>query len=431
MKNHNQIESEDRRFDSSVWFGAIKNLEGITDHVLPTVKSRGEKAYYETYTGYFKRVRDAIKDKKEIVAHCTFIPPEIFYAMDMVPILLVSSSGAMTVCSRNYEDALDSCHQYGVSMETCSAHKMQIAHFIEGWFPRPELVVHMGTGCDAFSASSHISAELYGCPDFYVDVPYEYDERGLAYLTGELERLVAFVEELTGRKMDWKRLEKIVEKTAIMTDLYLELADLRKVVPSPMESRRAWQSYWMYWINAGTPEGVKWFEIVRDEVKDRVKRGVGAIPNEKFRLLDLFMPPQYSYRLQDWMAREYGALFVNESFIFQWGDEALDPSKPLEALAMRYFMAPVTRCVLGAGRHFLEDAVKQAREYRADGAVFWAQNACGQTGIIRSLKDALDEEAGVPTLVIDCDIMDPSFVTVDEMKQNLSDFFTMLEMRSA
>ncbi len=189
---------EPGKLDSSVWLGAIKNLEGITAHVLPRAKSTGEASYYELYCAYYQRVRKAINEGKEIVAHSTFVPPEIFYAMDIVPILLVSCTGAMTVCARNYKEALDSCRRFGVSNETCSAHRIQMAHFIEGWFPRPVLIVHMGTACDAFSNSGHISKELYGCPDFYVDVPYDYTERGLKYLTKPalIEDIVSAVSDI-------------------------------------------------------------------------------------------------------------------------------------------------------------------------------------------------------------------------------------------
>lgn len=414
---------------SSLWFEAIKNLEGLTGHVLPKVTSSGEKAYYELYTSYFQRVRQAMQEGKEIAAHSTFVPPEIFHAMDMVPVLLVSSSGAMTVCTRNYKHVLDTTRKYGVPLETCSAHRIQLGHFIEGWFPKPKFIVHMGAGCDAFSSSGNLTADLYGCPDFFIDVPWERSERGVEYLTNEFGRLVQFVEEQTGRKMNWDRLKEIMARTAEMTRLYREIAELRKAVPSPMEGRRAWQSYWMYWINAGTPEGVSWFTTVRDEVKDRVGRGIGAIPNEKLRLMDLFMPPQFSFQLQDWMAKDYGALFVTENIVFQWGEEELDPSKPLEALARRYFMSPITRCIMGPARDFMADAVKTAREYKVDGAVFWAQNACRQAGLIRPLKDALSEEAGIPTLVVDCDIMDPSFKPVEEMKIQLKDFIEILSER--
>lgn len=415
--------------NQDLWFKAVKNLEDITDHVLPKVKSSGEKAYYELYTAYFQRVTDAMREGKEIAAHSTFVPPEIFHAMDMVPVLIVSSSGAMTVCTRNYKEAMDTSRAYGVPLETCSAHRIQLGHFVENWFPKPKLIVHMGAGCDAFSSSGGVSADMYEIPDFYLDVPWEYSERGVKYLANEFGRLIEFVEKVTGRKMDWDRLKENMAMTAEMTRLYIEIAELRKAVPSPMESRRAWQSYWMYWINAGTPEGVKWFTIVRDEVKARVEKGIGAIPNEKLRLLDLFMPPQFSFRLQDWMAKDYGALFVNESIVFQWGKDELDPSDPLEALAKRYFNAPMTRCIMGSSKDFINDSIKVVKDYKIDGAVFWAQNACRQSGIIRSLKDALSEQAGIPTLVVDCDIMDPTFVTVEEMQLKLKEFIEILSDR--
>ncbi|MFH2045111.1 MAG: 2-hydroxyacyl-CoA dehydratase family protein [Pseudomonadota bacterium] len=412
-----------------LWFKAVKNLEDITDHVLPKVKSSGEKAYYELYTSYFQKVTEAMRSGKEIAAHSTFVPPEIFHAMDMVPVLIVSSSGAMTVCTRNYKEAMDTSRGYGVPLETCSAHRIQLGHFVENWFPKPKLIVHMGAGCDAFASSGGVSADMYGLPDFFIDVPWENSERGVKYLANEFGRLIEFVEKVTGRKMDWDRLKENMAMTAEMTRLYIEIAELRKAIPSPMESRRAWQSYWMYWINAGTPEGVKWFTIVRDEVKARVEKGIGAIPNEKLRLLDLFMPPQFSFKLQDWLAKDYGALFVNESIVFQWGKDELDPSDPLEALAKRYFNAPMTRCIMGSSKDFINDSIKVVKDYKIDGAVFWAQNACRQSGIIRSLKDALSEQAGIPTLVVDCDIMDPTFVTVEEMQVKLKEFIEILSDR--
>jgi len=413
------------------WFEAVKNLEGLMEHIAVRAKSPGERYFYIYYTRYFQKVIKAVEEGKEIAAHSTFIPPEIFYAMDIVPILLVSSCGAMTTNLKNYQEALDSCQKHGICAETCSTHRIQMAHFLEGWFPEPKLIAHMGgQGCDAFCNSGHVSAEIYGCPDFYVDVPNVETENGVKYLTEEFKDLVSFVEDVVKRKMDWDRLKEILTVTVEMTNLWREIGELRKMVPSPMESKRAWQIYWMYWIYTGSQEGLEWFRIVRDELREKVAKGEGAIPNERFRLLDLFMPPQYSFQLLDWMGKEFGAIFVNETLISRWGDGELDPSKPLEALVKRHFIAPVIPYALRPGRDLLSLTVKQAKAYKAHGAVFWAQNACRQTGMIGPLKDALREEADIPTLIIDCDVMDPSFVTVEEMKQRLKSFFEMLESRN-
>ena len=39
------------------------------------------------------------------------------------------------------------------------------------------------------------------------------------------------------------------------------------------------------------PECVAFYERLRDEVKDRVKRGVAAVPNERFRVITDTQPP--------------------------------------------------------------------------------------------------------------------------------------------
>ncbi len=418
-----------KEVDITKWAKAIEALEGICAHIQSRSVSRSDRLYYELYTKYFQKLKRAMEEGADIAAHSTFTPPELFYAMDMIPVLLVSSSGAMTVCAKNYKEALDSSKEYGISVETCSGHRIQMAHFIEGWFPRPKVVVDIGTGCDAFSNSGCISAELYGCPDFYIDAPYHYTERGVQYFAQELEELVQFLEEITQRKMDWERLKEMVRISAEMADRYREIAHLRKAVPSPMESRRAWQAYWIYWIYAGALEGLTWFRTLRDELKEKVEQKRGAVSQERFRLLDLFMHPQYTFKLLDWMGEKYGAVIVNEVIVFYWREGEMDPSKPLEALARRFYYAPVVRCALGSGKESLETAVKQAKEYKVDGALFWAQNNCRQAGIIGSLKDILAEEVGIPTLVIDCDIMDPTFVTVEEMRKKLEEFFEILEDR--
>ena len=44
-------------------------------------------------------------------------------------------------------------------------------------------------------------------------------------------------------------------------------------------------------------------------------------------------------------------------------------------------------------------------------------------------KDALMEKVGIPTAEIKCDIGDPNFISYDEMKKSLEDFFDLLEDR--
>jgi hypothetical protein len=45
------------------------------------------------------------------------------------------------------------------------------------------------------------------------------------------------------------------------------------------------------------------------------------------------------------------------------------------------------------------------------------------------LKDSLQEKAGIPTLVLDNDTYDPTYVPEDQLKDKLEEFFELLEER--
>jgi len=69
-------------------------------------------------------------------------------------------------------------------------------------------------------------------------------------------------------------------------------------------------------------------------------------------------------------------------------------------------------------------------EHKAEGAIYWAHIGCRQTcATIKMVKDALAEKAGIPTLVVDIDTGDPSFVSDEELKDKLEGFFELLAER--
>jgi hypothetical protein len=76
------------------------------------------------------------------------------------------------------------------------------------------------------------------------------------------------------------------------------------------------------------------------------------------------------------------------------------------------------------------DAIADAISHKVQGAVYWAHTGCRQAcATIRATKDALSEELEIPTMVVDMDIIDPTFVSEDEMKDKLESFFELLDER--
>lgn len=410
----------------------IANFESIYEHrkAHPTLPS--EEIYYKLLLKYFQQIRSAKEEGKYIAACSVIIPTEIFYAMDIVPMGLETVPITMFATLNKQEEAFSTASGFGYKTEICSAHRCAAAATILDWLPRPDFVIWSNMVCDNTTKSGDIFVERYNSVPFFVDCPYRYTEREAQYLTQELEELVHVLEKHTHRKMDWDRLSETVEYSRQMVELHREIYELRKAIPEPARNRQTFQIIMAHWYFGGDPEAVTYLTAIRDELKKKVEEKKGYVPEERFRLLTLFVPPMAGGRkLLDWMEREHGATMVADPYISHWGDVEMDPSKPIESLARKLFSYPVCRQMLGPmDEGVVRDTVNDAIDYKADGAVYFAHVGCRQScAAIRTVKDALKNKVGIPTLTLDLDIMDPTFASMDKLKGKLEGFFEMLEDR--
>ena len=77
----------------------------------------------------------------------------------------------------------------------------------------------------------------------------------------------------------------------------------------------------------------------------------------------------------------------------------------------------------------LKDIIDCAEQYKVDGAVYWAFIGCRHTcATIRIFKDILTE-IDVPMVTIDCDLVDPTINSEEEIRGKLEQFFELLEDR--
>lgn len=407
----------------------IESLGRIVEHrkAHPTMKS--EELYYDLLRQYFQRLRQVKEEGKYIVGYTVMIPVEIFYAMDIVPMQLEFSAGMVPALLNKQQEYLSTAAGYGLAPETCSGHRMLTAAVIQGALPRPDAIVWSNQVCDNTAKSGDALMELYECPGFFLDRPYRYTEKEFQYFVRELRRLIEFLGDITGQKMDWDKLRETVELSEKAISLIREIKKLRNTIPAPMRNRCMMQQMMIEWYWGGRPEAIKFFQTVRDEIKERVEKNESPALQEQYRLLTLFLPPSYMMKTLDWMEREHGAMSVMEPYIFGWAEGEMDPNKPLESLTHKAFYRSLARQMHGPmADGIVRDAVEEAIDYKAEGAIYWAHIGCRQAcATIRSTKDALMEKAGIPTLVIDCDIADPSLTSEEEVKTKLEGFFEILE----
>jgi len=406
----------------------VKILERLAQHRRERPTTKSDEMYYDLFNKYVSRLCRAKDEGKFIAAHSVLVPPELFYAMDMVPFHLEMICMMMAIFLKEEEEFLARAKAFGLPPEVCSTHRCIAATFAEGWAPIPDAVVWTSQVCDNTAKSNELVVDQSHAPGFYLEVPYRFGEVSARFLAGELEDLSNGLERITGKKLDIDRFVEALRLSQKSVGLLQEIEVLRRAVPCPATNIVGTQILNIGWLFMGQPESVAYLELVRDELKARIVAGKGVIPKENFRLISLFIPPSHSWRLLHWMQREHGASVVAEPYCTHWGDIDWDFKNPFLTLARRMYSNPISKEMQGPVEEgLIEDSVNDALKSKADGAIYWAHIGCRQTcATIRITKDALRDRAGIPTLVLDCDLTDPSFVSDDAIKEKLEGFFETL-----
>lgn len=402
-------------------------LEKIYLHrqAKPTVKSEG--LYYKYMSEYYRRIARAKAEGKLIAGHTVFAPIEIFFAMDIVPMHLESTSGTLAILMNRYAEFLDGARVFGLTPECCSAHRILAASFFLNELPQPDFIVWTSQACDNTTKSGDALLDLYHIPGFFLDRPYRFVPHQVDYYVKQMKDLIGFLEAKTGKKMDYDRLRAIVNNSLRVMNIYHEIYELRKAIPAPMRNRSFMNQMIIEWTYSGTKEGEEWFETVKGEIEENVKSKKGVAAEERYRLLSLFLPPMYENKLLDWMEREYGAAIVMDPMSSWPQPVQLDTDDPVRGVALLSFYRSV-RQLHGPGDLFIEEAVRNAQEFKVDAALYFAHIGCRQAcAMIRSMKDALQNRTGIAVGIIDIDLMDPSFASTDQIKEKLEEFFERLE----
>ena len=390
---------------------------------------KSEAMYYQMLANYYTRLLNASKDGDFVAAHTVFFPAEILYAMDIVPMHTETTTWMIALFTGDSADMLAAGAELGLASEICSPHRGLAGAFAMGALPRPDAMLWSNLVCDNTAKSGELLMEINNCPGFFIDHPFQNSEDEERYLVGELNDMVHFLEEKSGRKMNSDQLAGIVAQMDRQIKLLREISELRKAVPTPFNPQGFLQLLTVDYLFPGLPEATVYLETLRDELAEKVKSGKGAVSPERFRLMSLFIPPMYLIGFLEKISQEYGAVSVTEPFFTYWGDGELDPAKPLESVAKKSYMIPEMRMYGPLDERALEGITDCAEQYKVDGAIYYADVGCRHTcATIKLFKDVLNRQ-DVPVLTLDCDVVDPTITSEEDVREKLEQFFELLEDR--
>ncbi|MCJ7593180.1 MAG: 2-hydroxyacyl-CoA dehydratase family protein, partial [Desulfobacterales bacterium] len=184
---------------------AANILEQMSNHRKNKPKFKAEGLYYDLMAKLFREVQSASQQGNRFIAYEMSVPNEIFVAMDLVGLEYDMACGMITSLLNAHNEVYNKAFALGTRPEICSAQRTPIGVFALGWFPPPVAVIESNLDqCDNCAQTGNMMGKLYGVPTFLVNRPYRWwSEDGVHLMAAELGDLVSFLEEHTGRRMDW------------------------------------------------------------------------------------------------------------------------------------------------------------------------------------------------------------------------------------
>ncbi len=392
---------------------------------------RSSVGYMELVYKYVERILTAKEKGKFVATHGTQQPLEIYEAMDVVGVFnefwgVISDLVGMP---ESVPEALSIAASTDTPLEVCSFFRNMDGLMHAGKWPQTDMFLYATSSCDNVKAF-HTLGRRYGIPDFGMERPYyPFTRQAMDQWKNEHKRLIDFLEEHTGKRMDYDRLKEVVRLSYRLTEVSLEVQRLTAHVPSPMSAECFGGVLLALRLLPGTQDAVDFLTALRDELQERVDKGIGAVKDERFRVMWSSFSPFWDPTLMAFMQQKYGAVSVCE-VLSNWRGEAkwvLDPDDPLGNLAYRTQVAP-GNCQYSPSIDWAENLVAQARQYKADGAIFNNNWGCKQaSGLGTIVRDELLRQCAVPSLTINCDVIDSTFTSRAEVESQLDSFFEMIE----
>ena len=390
--------------------------------------SDAAKAYQKAFGA---ELRTQVVEKREpfVIAQAD-TPHEIFHAMD-IPVVSNQWWAAYISAKRLSSRYFEVLNEMGFPPNRCNYCSLGLGCTLAndpatapwGGLPKPTMLVARLT-CDCIQQVFATWADALQTEFFAMEAPAwtqtlpqwfrhsrsrwgeVYEERRIDLLATEIRELIARLEEKTGRRLDMDRLTALMERINVQEEI---LADAARIAgsarPCPVSILDQMTNTMIPQWHRGSDWALSHARRFRDEIRDRAEKGVGVAHNERLRLMWIGAGLWHDTSFYSVLEERLGAVFVWSMYLPFAGAQYIRDIKgrTLEALASRI-------CSMNEVLHLPpwmnEWMVSEAERCGIDAAVVLVprDNRLSQSGTLMT-GQAL-ENAGVPVLVMDADMVD-------------------------
>jgi benzoyl-CoA reductase/2-hydroxyglutaryl-CoA dehydratase subunit BcrC/BadD/HgdB len=354
---------------------------------------------------------------KVVAAYCVFVPEELVWAADAIQVGLCAGAQfsvpmADSVLPRNTCALIKS--SFGFKLGRICPY-VQSSHLIVG-----------ETTCDGKKKMFEMLNEYQ--PVYVMEVPNKKTERSRQLWQGEVLAFKEVVENLTGNKITAKRLGEAIEQINDRRRALQRLYNLRKASPVPISGKDALLATQVSFYD-DPKRDAQMLNALCDELDKRVAAGEGVASADAPRILISGSPMAIPNWKLHHLIESAGAVVVCEESCTgtRWfGDEVKPRANTLEeqlkSIAERY--VNIHCACFTPNDERLDDVVRLAREYRADGVIHYNLQFCHTYANEAVKMEKRLEKEGVPLLRIETDYSDED---AGQLKTRIEAFLEMVK----
>ena len=387
----------------------------------------------EIMTAYYIDAKTAEQTGKKVAWITSGGPVEPLIAMDVIPVY-PENHGAMVGASKMGVDLCQKAEAMGYSSDLCSYARADIACAPInggpiGGLPRPDMLICCNNICGTVLKWYEVQARFFKVPLFILDTPFchtEYTAEARRYVQTQVQEYIGFLESVCQKKFDYDRIKEVGRLSAEGQRLWKAVLDTAMNRPAPLSAFDAFFHLALIVTLRGTQQAVDYYRMLLAEMQERVAQGIGAVPDEKYRLLWDNIPVWYRTK---WLSEKFasqGACLVADTYTSAW------------CAALRYvdvndFLGTMAEChariYLNIGvDEMARQVIEMAKKYDVDGIVMHSNRSCkpysfGQYDIQRIVREKL----GIPTLMIEADMVDARSFSESQIETRIDAFIEVLK----
>ena len=422
----NRIELENRIIPYKMLYEAVSFTHGLVEGVLPEHGIPSLKLGL----GYIKSVmKDFIHNAGEglpIIGHHFSFPTEYLSCFDCVPVCIEATSYLLAALLPNgSEPYYDLITNWGHPFHTCTSQKGTMGMTLDDLF-RFDAIITPTAPCDNTYASYPFFRYYKNIPVIAPDLPFLKAEKSYHYHAEQIKLGLEQIGKIIGQEPNYNKLKEILDLENQVTSLQLELFELKKAIPCPVENMFNVMAAAAQIYLAGRKEKLEFYKNVLEIAKERYKNKEHHAGEEKIRSIWPYMIIFFDLAICEWLDRHLGMSILFDIFNYNFADPIntrSDLDTMFYGMAKKAMEAPMTKQSAEFYYPFLEECVQLAKDFSADCFIFTSHIGCKQFGSVpQLLREILRDEVGIPMLLVDLDVGDARFTSEKILREKIKLF---------